>query len=202
MLEKYKSYTEEIAPKGDDNSQYDEYSTAVNLLAGGIAIIQSSRNSFQGLVDKLQREFDESKAKGSKKGLIAEVEDIDSECQFTERIAKANEMIYVLEARLTESRNKMSKLAQKLGIAPRKNQTTSVKNLEVSLSEKDNVHPKSGGRGESEQEAVSDPDSAWISEDFSENNSGISEDTLCRTLKPKQLQLPKFYGDEGEFPEF
>lgn len=28
------------------------------------------------------------------------------------------------------------------------------------------------------------------------------EDIICSTLKPKQLTFSRFYGDEGEFPEF
>ncbi|KAK6060896.1 hypothetical protein COOONC_01442 [Cooperia oncophora] len=45
LLEKYKAYADEINPTGDDRTQYDEYSTAVNLIAGGIKIIKSSRDS-------------------------------------------------------------------------------------------------------------------------------------------------------------
>ncbi|VDO88457.1 unnamed protein product [Haemonchus placei] len=122
LLDKYSPYAEETNSEGDDRTQYEEYTTAVNLIADGIKIIKSSRDSLQSLVDKLEKEFDEAKSRGNKKDFINDIEDIDSECKFTEKIARANEIIYVLEARLTESRNKLPKLAQKLGINPRKSE--------------------------------------------------------------------------------
>ncbi|XGW34064.1 hypothetical protein V3C99_018100, partial [Haemonchus contortus] len=29
-----------------------------------------------------------------------------------------------------------------------------------------------------------------------------TEDAICRTLKPSQLKMPRFYGDEEDFPEY
>ncbi|KAK6030102.1 putative ATP synthase F0, A subunit [Ostertagia ostertagi] len=174
LLDKYSSYAEEIKPIGDDRSQYEEYSSAANLIAGGIKIIKSSRDSLQALVDKLEKEFDDAKSKGNKKDLISEIEDIDTECKFTEKIARANEMIYVLEARLTESRNKLQNLAQKLGVDPNKNETAQ--------------RSSASTKKESTAEPEIDGDSAWLSEDLSNDAPIDMEDAICRTLR----NFPKY----------
>uniref|UniRef100_A0A7I4YK08 CdvA domain-containing protein n=1 Tax=Haemonchus contortus TaxID=6289 RepID=A0A7I4YK08_HAECO len=194
LLDKYSSYAEEINSAGDDRTQYEEYSTAVNLIAGGIKIIKSSRDSLQSLVDKLEKEFDEAKTRGNKKDLINDIEDIDSEYKFTEKIARANEMIYVLEARLTESRNKLQKLAQKLGINPKRSEIA-----------QRNGAKEDETKNQSTEDPETDGDLAWLSEDMSDKLDNVhfdAEDAICRTLKPSQLKMPRFYGDEEDFPEY
>uniref|UniRef100_A0A7I4Z4X0 Uncharacterized protein n=1 Tax=Haemonchus contortus TaxID=6289 RepID=A0A7I4Z4X0_HAECO len=37
--------------------------------------------------------------------------------------------------------------------------------------------------------------------DRSDNVQFDAEDAICRTLKPSQLKVPRFYGDEEDFPE-
>uniref|UniRef100_A0A7I4Y422 Zinc knuckle CX2CX4HX4C n=1 Tax=Haemonchus contortus TaxID=6289 RepID=A0A7I4Y422_HAECO len=117
-----------------------------------------------------------------------------AECKFTEKIARANEMIYVLEARLTESRNKLQKLAQKLGINPKRSE----------------IAQRNGAKeDETKNQSTEDPeiegDPAWLPEDMSDKLDNVqfdAEDAICRTLKPSQLKMPRFYGDEEDFPEY
>ncbi|KAK6764040.1 hypothetical protein RB195_024392 [Necator americanus] len=52
-----------------------------------------------------------------------------------------------------------------------------------------------------DDDKVKTEDAQWLSEEVSEN-LGDKEESICRTLKPKQLDLSRFYGDEEEFPEF
>ncbi|EYC10154.1 hypothetical protein Y032_0057g2793 [Ancylostoma ceylanicum] len=198
LLDKFRAYTEEISPTGDENNQYEELTTAVNLIGGGIKLIQQSRDALQTLVNKLEKEFDVMKLKGNRKELISEVEEIDNETHFNEKIASANDMVYVLETRLTETRSKAHKIAQKLGIDPKKSEINNSTSSETSSSNK-----TSDARCSEDPERVLSPNEVeWLSEDPSELTLIEREDVICRTLKPKQLQLPKFYGDEEEFPEF
>ncbi|KAK6763157.1 hypothetical protein RB195_023752 [Necator americanus] len=47
-------------------------------------------------------------------------------------------------------------------------------------------------------------DALWLSEDHSDTSrDAIEEEFICRTLKPRtQMKLPRFWGDEEEFPKF
>ena len=74
LLDKFKTYVEEINPIGDDRNQYEELTTAVKLTSGDIRLIQQSRDALQALVNKLEKEFDELKSKGNRKELVSEVE--------------------------------------------------------------------------------------------------------------------------------
>ncbi|KAK6734800.1 hypothetical protein RB195_018156 [Necator americanus] len=56
---------------------------------------------------------------------------------------------------------------------------------------------------QSSDETVSPDDAVWLSEDHSDTSrETIEEEFICRTLKPSQMKLPRFWGDEEEFPEF
>ncbi|XGW33713.1 hypothetical protein V3C99_017834 [Haemonchus contortus] len=103
-------------------------------------------------------------------------------------------MIYVLEARLTESRNKLQKLAQKLGINPKRGEIA-----------QRNGAKEDETKNQSTEDSEIDGDLAWLSEDMSDRLDNVqldTEDAICRTLKPSQLKLPRFYGDEEDFPEY
>ena len=77
--------------------------------------IEQSKNSLQTLIGKLQTEFlgaHKSEQKEVEKG----PEGIGSLKKFTEAIAKANEMIFMLSTRLTETKNHAERLAHKHGV--------------------------------------------------------------------------------------
>ena len=198
LLDKFKTYTEEVTPTGDDRNQYEELTTAVNLISSGIKLVQQSRDALQTLVNKLEKEFDELKLKGNRKELVAEVEEIDAETHYNEKIASANDIVYVLETRLTETRTKAQKIAQKLGIDQGKCEMNSSMTNDSSNSKRDVI-----SHVNEENEGMLTPnEAAWLSEDLSEHGLVETEDVICRNLKPKQLKLPRFYGDEEDFPEF
>ncbi|KAL6739059.1 hypothetical protein Aduo_012548 [Ancylostoma duodenale] len=160
--------------------------------------MKMSRNALQALIDKLLKEYDDARAKGNKKELTNEVEDIENDSHFTEKIAKANEMIYIP----TVAGNHMGKLARKMGItqkAPK--MTKDPATSQVNLDRGTMLGPVMAAEPDT---PLSPSDAIWLSVDSS--NSGRSreddEDIICRTLKPSQLKLPRFHGDEEEFPEF
>ena len=115
LLDKFASYTSEVRASGDDEEMYEEYISTINPQLGSIDTIKMSRNSLQELIDLLRKEFEVAKSK--KKDLVSEVEEIKKETKFNEKIANANEMIFILGTRITEAKNLMSKLARKLGKA-------------------------------------------------------------------------------------
>ncbi|KAL6727976.1 hypothetical protein Aduo_009795 [Ancylostoma duodenale] len=197
LLEKYKSYREEVEPTGDENSQYDELTSTVNLLSGGIKIIQQSRDALQTLINKMEKEFDELKLKGNRRELANEIEEIDNEARFNEKIAADNDTLYVLEARLTETRSKRHKIATKLGIDPQKSEINTATSSEFSSSKRD-----IDAENNADEAELSPNENQWLSEDLSASSILAREEVICRTLKPQQLKLPRFYGDEEEFPEF
>ncbi|KHJ87534.1 hypothetical protein OESDEN_12689 [Oesophagostomum dentatum] len=198
LLEKFKTYTEEVSPNGDDKNQYEELTTAVKLISGGIKLVQQSRDALQALVNKLEKEFDELKLKGSRKELANEVEEIDAETRYNEKIAAANDLVYVLEARLTETRTKAQKIARKLGIDSETFEMSTSASSEISGTKR-NTDTRTS---EEDERLLTPNEAAWLSVDLSESSMAEREEVICRSLKPKQLKLPRFYGEEEEFPEF
>ncbi|KAL6731108.1 hypothetical protein Aduo_002014 [Ancylostoma duodenale] len=166
LLDKFRAYTEEVSPAGDENNQYEELTTAVNLISGGIKLIQQSRDALQTLVSKLEKEFDVLKLKGNRKELVSEVEEIDNETHFNEKIASANDMVYVLETRLTETRSKAHQVAQKLGIDPQKSEINTSTRSETLSSKKTSEARCSEDRGRE----LSPNEATWLSQDLSESN--------------------------------
>ncbi|KHJ80491.1 hypothetical protein OESDEN_19834, partial [Oesophagostomum dentatum] len=144
------------------------------------------------LIDKLQTEFEDARTKANKKEVEKELEEIETQTKFTEAIANANEMMFMLGARLTEAKNHAEKLARKLGVElPRKFEANRERQPETSQNREVN------------DEVINPNDAQWLSEDNSEySRDSVEEDIACRTLKPKQLSLPRLWGDEEEFPEF
>ncbi|CAJ0606944.1 unnamed protein product [Cylicocyclus nassatus] len=192
LLDKYASYSEEVKASGTEEEQYDEYLSAANLISGGIDNLKMSRNALQSLIDKLQKEYDEARAKGNKKELVNEVEEIEKDTGFTEKIAKANELIYILNARATEARNQMGKLARKLGInkeEPKKAKPT----LLHEINSPQQATLESGVAEQMEVLTIAPEDASWLTEENtpSMRSREDDEDVICRTLKPKQLKVPQ-----------
>ncbi|KAK6761114.1 hypothetical protein RB195_022254 [Necator americanus] len=146
-------------------------------------------------------EYNDSKTKGNKKDLEKEVEEIESETKFTDIMARANEMIFMLEARATEAANQADKFARKLGIELHKNQR-----IVTHFENTNNRSPQTGGArtgtDQSNDETFTSGDAIWLSEDHSDTSrETIEEDFICRTLKLSQMKLSRFWADEEEFPD-
>ncbi|KAK6764238.1 hypothetical protein RB195_024523 [Necator americanus] len=142
-------------------------------------------------------EYNDSKIKSNKKYLKKEVEEIENETKFTDIMAKANEVIFMLEARATEAASQANKFARKLGIKLHRNQR-----IVTHLEDANNRSPQTGSArtatDQSNNETFGPDDAIWLSEDHSD---AIEKEFICRTLKPSQIKLPRFWGDE-EFLEF
>lgn len=67
--------------------------------------------SLQNLINKQEKLYEDSNSDGMKKEIEAEIEKIDKESQVKGRIVKANDTIFVLEARINEYRDNAQKLA-------------------------------------------------------------------------------------------
>ncbi|CAJ0591216.1 unnamed protein product [Cylicocyclus nassatus] len=185
-----RGYSEGVSTSGNETKQLDELYNAADLISGGIELIRESRDALQILVDKLDKQFDDLNVKGNRKELLAEIEEIDKDTQYSGKIAAANDTMYVLKARLNETRTKAKRLAKKLDM-PVHTETVSTSSDAAMKGE------INGEDGEFSANA-----GAWLSEDLLINSVVESEDMMYRTLKPKQLKIPRFYGDEEEFAEY
>ncbi|KAK6763461.1 hypothetical protein RB195_023963 [Necator americanus] len=118
---------------------FEAYLTSTNLIKAAIKTIEESRSSLQSLIDKLQMEYNDSKTKGNKKDFEIEVEEIENEANVTDVMARANEMIFMLEARATEAANQADNFATKLGIKLHRNQR-----IVTHLQDASNRSPQTG----------------------------------------------------------
>ncbi|KAK6764569.1 hypothetical protein RB195_024768 [Necator americanus] len=84
-------------------------------------------------------EYNDSRTKDNKKELEKEFEEIESETKLTDIIARANEMIFKLEARATEATNQADKFARKLGIKLHRKQP-----IVTHLEDANNRSPQTG----------------------------------------------------------
>ncbi|CAJ0594579.1 unnamed protein product [Cylicocyclus nassatus] len=185
LVEKYRGYSEGVSTSGNETKQLDELYNAADLISGGIELIRESRDALQILVDKLDKQFDDLNVKGNRKELLAEIEEIDKDTQYSEKIAAANDTMYVLKARLNETRTKAKRLAKKLDM-PVHTETVSTPSdaaMKGEINGEDREFSANAG--------------AWLSEDLLINSVVESEDMMCRTLKPKQLKIPRTASREG-----
>ncbi|KAK6735669.1 hypothetical protein RB195_018726 [Necator americanus] len=136
-------------------------------------------------------EYDDSRTKGNKKDLEKEVGEIESEAKSTDIMAKANEMIFMLEGRAREAANQVDKFARKLEIKLHRNQL-----IVTHLEDANNRSPQTVA-GSARTATDQSSDVTFIILILADMRSKKS-----RTLKPSQMKLPRFWGDEEEFPEF
>ncbi|KAK6764905.1 hypothetical protein RB195_025010 [Necator americanus] len=202
LLEKFPLYVEEWNPNGSEDEMFEVYLTSTNLIKRSIKTIEQSRNSLQSLIDKLKMEYNDSRTKGNKKELEKEIEEIESETKFTDIMERANEMIFMLEARATEAASQADKFARKLRIKLHRNQR-----IVTHVEDVNNRSPQTGSArtatDQSNDETFSPDEPIWLSEDHSDTSrEAIEEDFICRTLKPSQMKYPRFWGDEEELLEF
>uniref|UniRef100_A0A7I5EEN1 Rx_N domain-containing protein n=1 Tax=Haemonchus contortus TaxID=6289 RepID=A0A7I5EEN1_HAECO len=94
-------------------------------------------------------------------------------------------MLYVLEARLTESRNKLQNMLKSWEKKPKKSEIVQ----RIGNTKNDDTKNES---------AEIDGDLAWLSEDMFDRSDNVqfdTDDAIYRTPKPSLLKMPRFYGD-------
>ncbi|KAK6762536.1 hypothetical protein RB195_023311 [Necator americanus] len=114
-------------------------------------------------------EYSDSKTKGNKTDLEKEIEEIESETKFTDIMARANETIFMLEARATEAASQADKFARKLGIKLHRNQRI-VTHLEDANNRSPQTVSARTATDQSSDKTFSPDDALWLSQDHSDTS--------------------------------
>ncbi|KAK6762557.1 hypothetical protein RB195_023326 [Necator americanus] len=129
---------------------------------------------------------------------MIEIEQIEEESQLQSAIAEANDLTFMLTARLDETKNMRENMEIKLGymsLKPQRDNNVNNEENEEGDGEIDNTN----------ENCVRDTTMPSCSQDTSNSastcNSGTAKRTL-RSIKPPQATLPKFYGNSDDFPEY
>ncbi|KAK6745228.1 hypothetical protein RB195_011757 [Necator americanus] len=128
---------------------------------------------------------------------MIEIEQIEEESQLQSAIAEANDLTFMLTARLDETKNMRENMEIKLGYMSLKLQRDN--NVKNEVNEEGD-----GGIDNTNENCVRDITMPSCSQDTSNSaptcNSGTAKRTL-RSIKPPQATLPKFYGNSDDFPK-
>ncbi|EYC34940.1 hypothetical protein Y032_1248g3781, partial [Ancylostoma ceylanicum] len=138
--------------------------------------INTAVATLQGKVDKMEEQFSGTKSKTEQKDLLGEVQEIEKESHFSKLLADAENFIHILEAQLTDARINLSKAQRKL-----------------------KIHPSNECAEGTSTQCASDTNSVRAT---IEEGSNADSTVRTRSVKPPNISLPRFYGNQEEFPEY
>ena len=198
LVSRYKEYTAKTDYPTIDEENYEKCRSTIALLKSGIRQIKEGRENLQKLYNEIRDEYKNCKNKSERKDLMTEIEQIEQESQLQVHIAEANDLIFMLTARLDGSTCIKDKMDVKSGYSTYKsrNENANPEGAEVhNLEEED--YEQNTTQNDSEP---SNSRSAVTNSTIIDQN--ITEQGHCRSIKPPQATLPKFYGNAEDFPEF
>ncbi|VDL76536.1 unnamed protein product [Nippostrongylus brasiliensis] len=161
-----------------------------------MAQITFAKASLENLIEKMKNDYDARKGKEEKKLLLQQIENIEHDTQFTEVLKNATEFHLMLSTRVTEADSYRKRLARRLGFniyaeEPRTNHLSGVNRADT-----DNfIDAEDSGMRPSSPSAANAPHTA----------NRVNSDEMrvqYSTIPPPRINLPKFYGNEAEWPEF
>ncbi|KHJ86836.1 hypothetical protein OESDEN_13400 [Oesophagostomum dentatum] len=126
---------------------------------------------------------------------MVEIEQIEEESQLQIHMAEANDLMFMLTARLDESKCMKDKMDVKLGYSTYKSRHENAGTEIYDLEDED--YDQNTGQNDSEP---SNSHSAVSNSTTNEQNN--VDQGHHRSIKPPQATLPKFHGNAEEFPEF
>uniref|UniRef100_A0A7I4YCI1 Gag-pol polyprotein n=1 Tax=Haemonchus contortus TaxID=6289 RepID=A0A7I4YCI1_HAECO len=109
----------------------------------------------------------------------------------------ADELGYMLEARLDEMRSALDGMAIDLGYTPRNSQNTQL----IDVEERESINANPGENSGGNTEIISES-STPLSTTVGGNIAQTIPQKSCRSVKPPQVSLPKFHGSAEDFPEY
>ncbi|KAK6742031.1 hypothetical protein RB195_009726 [Necator americanus] len=193
-----REYTKQVEYSAIDEETYQKCRSATALLQSSIRQIKEARENLQELYNEVRDEYKNCKNKSERKDLMIEIEQIEDESQLQSAIAEANDLTFMLTARLDETKNMRENMEIKLGymsLKPQRDNNVNNEENEEGDGEIDNTN----------ENCVRDTTMPSCSQDTSNSastcNSGTAKRTL-RSIKPPQATLPKFYGNSDDFPEY
>ncbi|VDL74695.1 unnamed protein product [Nippostrongylus brasiliensis] len=174
-----------------NEESYEQCKSAIAWLRSSLKQIKESRDKLQNLYSEIRDEYKNYKNKSEKKDLILEIEQIEEDSKLLIIIAESEDLSYMLTARLDEAIFVRDRMEIKLGYATQRSQRERVE-LENDQSSSDNSNrndiPTSAAVGTEE-----------VDQSEQTNNQPRS---VCRSIRPPQAALPKFFGNAEEFPEY
>ncbi|EYC13453.1 hypothetical protein Y032_0043g720 [Ancylostoma ceylanicum] len=193
LVSRYRDYSKEIEYATIDEENYQKCRSTVALLRSSIRQIKEARENLQGLYDDIREEYRNCKNKSEKKDIMVEIEQIEEESQLLTAIAEANDLIFMITARLDESKNICENMEIKLGYLTIRTQRDDNPN-------RDDLETRDHNDEEVEQTSIqSDPNGTQNVRSGTSNNVVSS---VHRSVKPPQASLPKFYGNPEDFSEY
>ncbi|EYB93812.1 hypothetical protein Y032_0178g647 [Ancylostoma ceylanicum] len=177
----------------------EETQTAIDLISGGIAQITRAKSELQALINQYRDDYVASNSKDEKKMLLSNLKEIEKETHFNDVMGKANEMTFILEARMTEAESNKNRLSRKLSVKKQQNPVMMERETNIMMSKESNQ-----GNNDNSRYFSSNQGSEWLSEDSSNGTADHSNDSQssCKSIKTPVLTLPKFFGVDEDFPEF
>ncbi|KAL6742934.1 hypothetical protein Aduo_016027 [Ancylostoma duodenale] len=202
LIQSFKEYAKKPAFSDKEPIQYEESQTAVDLITGALQQITIGKDELKSLVTQMKQDYASLPSKEERHNFAQQLENIEKETQFNEVLGTATEMVYMLNTRLTEVKSNRNRLGRKLGIPnpPESYETNLIGgNREKSIPQALNKDKLI------ERHAEICDNSEWLSENSqssSDQYQSTDSVTSCNAIKPPTLMLPKFYGNEEDFPEF
>ncbi|KIH57511.1 hypothetical protein ANCDUO_12297, partial [Ancylostoma duodenale] len=179
LIDNFKEYSKTQKYSEDETVQYDEAQTAIDLITGGITQLRSSSNELKTLVKQLKDDFMAMTSKEEKKSLLHLIESLEKETNFNEALGNANELIYMLEARVTEAKSTRHRLSRKHGFTVKP---------DISGQNDAGKHEKSKEKqsveGNNDRESEITENSEWLTEDYQNNGTedlSIASQTSCKS---------------------
>ncbi|XGW21976.1 hypothetical protein V3C99_004717 [Haemonchus contortus] len=174
LLQKYQCYGANLEYPENEEELYEKALANVTLLSSAISRIRTAVETIQERVDKIENHYANAK-KTDQKELIIEVQEIERESQYPQHLASAEAFIHILEAQLTEAKVNLAKAQRKLKLPTANNDSEG--------SSTHNSNQTTWSQGNSEEPNSESTSRMW-------------------SIKPPNINLPKFYGSEEEFPEY
>ncbi|KIH45147.1 hypothetical protein ANCDUO_24816, partial [Ancylostoma duodenale] len=179
LIDNFKEYSKTQNYSEDETVQYDEAQTAIDLITGGITQLRSASDELKTLVKQLKDDFMAMTSREEKKSLLQLIESLEKETNFNEALGNANELIYMLEARVTKAKSTRHRLFAETWFhrEPRHSEQNDAGKHEKS-KEKQSV------KANNDRESEITENSEWLTEDYQTNGTedlSIASQASCKS---------------------
>ena len=176
LLKTFEEYNQRIEYPEDDQQRHDECSSNLVLFETCLARIKEAVKVLESKIDKMEELYMSVKSKTDQKEMIADIEELEKETQYSKILKDAAAFVFNIETNMADAKIKLQKVQLKLRPV-----------YQGSLQDESAGNEETG-------------ETRATTNDGSETNSVSNRKT--RTIKPPTITLPKFYGNQEEFPEF
>ncbi|KAL6734085.1 hypothetical protein Aduo_004665 [Ancylostoma duodenale] len=176
VLKKYEGYGEKVDYPEDDNQRHKKCSNNLVLLTTCLGQIRLHIDNLESKIERMEEFYMSVKSKTEQKDMIAEIEELERESQYSKIMKDATSFAFTIESQIADTKINLQKVQAKLKLP-----------IQHSF-QRENSHDTEVG------------ESSTTSNEVTETSSSTSKKP--RTVKPPSITLPKFHGNQEEFPEF